>query len=53
MSDIFAEEEKKKYTYTYCGEDCESIMKIAHLHKYVSLCISLLSFLKCKKLTII
>jgi len=53
ISDIFTKEKKKKYTYTYCDEDCESIMKITHSHKYVSLHISLLSFLKRKKLTII
>jgi hypothetical protein len=54
MNNMFVKEEKKEvYIYIYCDEDHESIMKIAYSHKYISLCINSLSFLKHKKLTII
>jgi len=52
MNEMFAEEEKQKYTYMYSDEDRKSNKKIAHLHGYVSLSISSSPLLKRKKLTI-
>lgn len=53
MGDMFAEEEGKKYTYMWRGEDQEGIKKITHSHGCVPLCTSSLSLLERKKLTIV